>query len=145
MTEPRFGYLLVETEDGSVSTLVRRLVVPNNSLRVSMADAADIAPPPFIAPTLLNSWVDYGLGYQGASYVLHGGIVYVRGLVKNGTVGVGTPIFTLPVGYRPPADLIFATVANDLFGRLGVKSNGEVSLVVGSNVFASLNCCFLPT
>lgn len=99
--------------------------------------------PVFIAPTLLNSWVNFGAPYQVAGYALHLGIVYIRGLVSTGTVA--SPIFTLPAGYRPPNDLIFSTSSNGAFGVLIVTAAGSVILNTGSNVYASLNCCFSLT
>lgn len=89
-----------------------------------------------IAPTLLNSWVNYGSGYEAAGYWKDPmGYVNLRGLVRS---GVGD-LFVLPVGYRPTSALIFATVANDAFGRITINSAGQVQFSVGSNAFVSLS------
>lgn len=101
-----------------------------------------LAFPVFTAPTLLNSWVNYGAPDQVAGYTLHLGLVRLRGTVKDGTVGV--TIFTLPAGYRPAADERRATVANNAFGHLLIEADGDVILVAGSNGYVSLNCCFAP-
>ena len=59
--------------------------------------------PVWIAPTLLNSWVNFDAVRNTAGYLIEpGGRVWIKGLVKNGTAVAGTAIFTLPVGYRPP-------------------------------------------
>lgn len=58
------------------------------------------------APTLQNSWANYGAPYQLAQYRKVGDEVQMRGLVRLGTVG--SVICTLPVGFRPPAALLLA-------------------------------------
>ena len=65
----------------------------------------------WIAPTLQNDWVAYGSGYGPPLYRKRRGIVYCKGLVKNGTPLLGT-IFTLPVGFRPTHHLMFVTIVN---------------------------------
>ncbi len=107
-------------------------------------EASDWIPPgtlpdeTFIAPTLLNSWVAFGGTGNPPGYFKDAhGVVHLRGLVKSGTVGAA--IFTLPAGYRPANQELFACVSNDAFGRLDVTSAGNVTLAVGSNVFASLD------
>ncbi|QDP44227.1 hypothetical protein KGG70_gp57 [Streptomyces phage Celia] len=64
-----------------------------------------IYPPPandtgWITPTLINSWVVYGSPYTAPAYRKINGRVFLKGLVKNGSVGFS--IFILPVGFRPP-------------------------------------------
>jgi hypothetical protein len=61
-------------------------------------------PVPWIAPTFTNSWVDYGSGFQTVGYRKVGDVVQLRGLMKNGTLGASA--FTLPVGYRPTANIL---------------------------------------
>lgn len=103
-----------------------------------------ITAPTFIAPTLLNSWVNFGAPTQNAGYTLHQGMVILRGTVKSGTVG--SPIFTLPVGYRPAGNVGFAIVSNALFGYIIIESDGDVVLATGfSNLSVYLNCSFVPT
>lgn len=92
----------------------------------------------FITPTLLNSWAVFNVATNTPGYYKDAhGIVHLRGMVKSGTVGAA--IFTLPVGYRPVKQELFACVSNDLFGRVDVNSSGDVTLMDGSNVFASLD------
>ena len=55
----------------------------------------------WIAPTLLNSWANYGVDHPPAGYMkTPDGTVHLRGLIKNGSSTTAT-MFTLPVGYRP--------------------------------------------
>lgn len=97
------------------------------------------------AATLLNSWVNYDTAtYNAAGYYRdNAGLIRLRGLVKSGVVG--SPILTLPTGYRPAKEEIFSVVSNNAFGRVDVFVNGDVTLLVGSNAFASLDgISFLP-
>lgn len=93
-----------------------------------------------------NGWVDYDS--RTARYRKINGIVYFEGIVKNGTVGSGTPMFTLPAGFRPTnrvfLDKNFPCVANNAFGVLGVAGDGRFYLESGSNVYADLCSVYFP-
>lgn len=93
------------------------------------------------APSLLNSWVNYGgVTYGEAKYRKDAfGRVFLGGLVKDGTTGSGNPIFTLPTDYRPAYRRSFPVVSNGLFGRLEVLQNGNVELMAGSNLYVALD------
>ena len=82
------------------------------------------------APTLLNSWVNYGSGIQAARYRKDSnGTVHIQGLIKNGIIGTSTVLFVLPTGYRPDATLIFICGQyNNVYGRIDVHANGSVAL-----------------
>lgn len=90
--------------------------------------------PEVIAPTLLNSWVNFGSVYLDAGYYKDSlGRVHLQGLIKNGTVPNNA--FVLPVGYRPSARLIFNQMASDVtatsyvFDRVDVLSDGGVNII----------------
>jgi hypothetical protein len=92
------------------------------------------------APTFQNAWVNFGFAstqWSLAGYRKIGDMVWLKGLVKSGTVGAA--IFTLPVGYRPSADALFAVDSNNLFGVIDVTSAGVVKLTTGSNVYVQLD------
>lgn len=94
------------------------------------------------APTLTNSWVNYGAPYQVAQYRRQGGCVYLRGLIRSGTVA--TPAFTLPSGYRPSVTICRIVMANLNYGRLDISSSGTVVPTVNTdNAWWSL-CCSFP-
>ena len=95
----------------------------------------------WIAPTLLNGWINYGAPFDPITYRKIGNIVFVRGLAKNGTLpGI---IFTLPAGYRPTAQLIVAVVTNsNTIGRLDVLGDGGMQANAGSNGWFSVVCSF---
>ena len=93
----------------------------------------------WIAPTLLNGWVNYGAPNQVAGYRKVGDLVFLRGTVKSGTVGTGTPVFTLPAGYRPPVQYARAVPSNNALGRVDVYVNGNVVVNFGSNLWVALD------
>ena len=91
-------------------------------------------------PTLLNSWVNYGLGHQPCEYHNPGGDVTIRGLVKSGTVSTTSTgnIFVLPTGSRPANQLIFDQVSGTGPGRVDVFPDGSVRVIAGGNTFLNL-------
>lgn len=89
-------------------------------------------------PAFENSWVNYGGGYATAGFyrdVL--GVVHLKGLLKSGTGA--NAMFTLPVGYRPPALHMQATVSNDAFAVVYVGTTGAVYRPIGSGDGVSLD------
>lgn len=99
------------------------------------------------APTLQNSWVDFGSTLEVAGYKKSkSGAVRVKGVVKSGTVGANVPVFTLPAGSRPANIQLFNTITNngsaDVLSRLVVNTSGQVVVETGSNTFAVLDCQF---
>jgi len=96
--------------------------------------------PSFTAPTLLHSWVNYGGSLSVAGYALHLGLVYLKGVIKDGTMGQSA--FTLPAGYRPSLSLLFPSIANDVLCRIDISSVGDVTpttLSGGSNAYVILD------
>ena len=92
-----------------------------------------------IAPTLLNSWINYGGARRVAGYWKDKeGMVHLEGVIKSGTTTSPTILFTLPTGYRPSNREKFATVSNGAFASLFVDSDGNVYYESGSNVEYSL-------
>lgn len=64
---------------------------------------------PWIAPTLLNSWVNETVsGYPNAGYrITSDGELEIRGGIKSGASG--TVAFQVPIGYRPVSPGLFVT------------------------------------
>jgi hypothetical protein len=89
----------------------------------------------WIAPTLLNGWVNYGIsGGALAAFIKDDmGFVHLKGLIKDGTTTAGTTIFTLPVGYRPLSSLYFLVADSNGFARLFVASNGVIAIEADAN------------
>lgn len=81
----------------------------------------------WIAPSLLNSWVNFSVSYDPAGYYKDPlGRVWLRGLIKSGTTAANTLLFVLPSGYRPPFRSIHAIDTNGTFGSVEVQEDGEV-------------------
>lgn len=85
----------------------------------------------FTAPTLLNSWVNFGgsaapTGYQKDAL----GWVTIIGGIKSGALA--NAAFVLPTGYRPSSDMSFACVSNGALGVGVVMANGNVIPQSGS-------------
>lgn len=124
-----------------------------NADHISDSGAADLEEvvSPWTAPTLLNSWVNFGGAFDVAGYQRRNGRGYLRGAVKNGTVGYGTPILQFPNGFKPagPKDFIVYTDdgGTDTPARLYLDSTGELHLIAGGNerVMLDLDFDLLPT
>ena len=102
----------------------------------------------FVAPTLLNSWVNYGgTAATVAYYKDPNQIVHIEGVVKSGTTTAGTSIFVLPAGFRPLLNHTFAQLsyngATAGFAGITVSQNGTVAVeTTTGNTFLSIDCSF---
>lgn len=102
----------------------------------------------WITPTLENSWINYsptiGGDWEQAGYRKIGDIVYVRGLVRGGTLP--STVFTLPTGYRPPKPVLFATDADSAHARIDANPDGRVYVqAAAGNGYLSLSPMFFST
>lgn len=94
---------------------------------------ADILDTGWVAPTLTNSWVNYGGGFEAAGYKKVGTQVFIRGLVKDGAVG--TAIFTLPVGFRPTTGICgYAGVGASMVLTAGTLAGGPSPNATGPQI-----------
>jgi N-acetylneuraminic acid mutarotase len=100
-----------------------------------------IATEAFVAPTLLNSFTNYGNGYAAVGYYKDKmGRVYLRGMVNNVSNPSGLVVFTLPTGYRPTSGkLVFTTTSNASMGRIDIAANGDVIINLGLAGWTSLD------
>jgi hypothetical protein len=83
------------------------------------------------APTLLNGWTNFGSGNATAAYMIDAmGFVHVRGVITGGTPTDGTTLFTLPAGFRPPANVSCNAInaGNHSSIRIDIGSTGDVKL-----------------
>lgn len=100
--------------------------------------AFQLPPEPFTAPALLNAWAVYGASFTPPGYYKDpDGVVHLRGLIKDGTVGLVA--FTLPPGYRPSGTLIFSSITSTGAGRLDVLATGDVVPQSGGNGYFTLS------
>jgi hypothetical protein len=93
----------------------------------------------WIAPTLLNSWVNLA-GYETAGYMKDSlGFVHLKGVIGGGANGANS-VFTLPEGYRPAARKSFAASYDTGSTRLDILSDGKIYVVpANSNVLVGLS------
>lgn len=100
-----------------------------------------VAVTPWTNVTFLNGWSNFGGQYQTCQYRKVGDEVKVRGLCK-GTLGA-PPIFNLPVGFRPPASLQWATQSGGAFGWMSVDGGGDFrGEGAGASSAFNINCSF---
>lgn len=94
--------------------------------------------PSWTAPTLINSWVNFGAGFNNAGYYKDPfGVVHLRGFIKDGTSG--SVMFVLPAGSRPTNSEVFAAAANSAFATLLIDNAGNVTHNGGSTTWFSLD------
>lgn len=108
--------------------------------------AAATEPTTWTGVTYQNSWVDYGSGYQGVQYRKIGDVVHLRGLMKNGTESVAA--FTLPTGFRPPADLsLIALCSSNVVCLANLDTDGVYTpdFSTGNNSYYVVNHTFSVT
>lgn len=111
-----------------------------NTTRISVLESkkAEKDSPAWIAPTLLNGWVNYGDGFTVCRYTKDSlGFVHFDGLIKNGTT-TNTPIFKLPIGYRPNMSITCVSIGGDALARIRIDPTGDVIFVSGGNSYFSL-------
>ena len=86
------------------------------------------------AAVLQNSWVNYGAGYEPATFWKDKcGMIHLAGLIKGGATAAETVIFTLPEGYRPKANEKFFAVSMNAICVIDVYATGNVAIKTGAN------------
>ena len=93
----------------------------------------------WITPTLLNGWVNFDSGYASCQYRIDSlGTVHLKGMIRNGTLG--TPCFTLALGYRPTESQYHLSLSSDNARTLTITSSGDVRISsVASKSWVSFN------
>lgn len=108
-----------------------------------------IEPTAWTNVTFQNGWVNFGAPYQNVQYRKIGDIVYVRGMMKSGTIN--QIAFTLPAGFRPPAEVYLPTTSNagsptDTYATVTARiDGGMVPTPPGGNVYFNVNVSFSVT
>ena len=109
-----------------------------NTNALTVTETAIIIDEAWIAPSLINSWANYGAGYENAGYYKDSqGMVHLRGLIRTGTIG--TVAFVLPAGYLPSINILFTTLSNSILGRVDIDTSGNVRPNAGNSAWISLN------
>lgn len=98
--------------------------------------------------TLASGWSNHGSGWNSGQYKSVGDLVFLRGLVTATSWSTTPIITTLPLGLRPLATVMFASVGNNnLFSRIDVNTDGTVRWVSGGSgtTWLSLNNIIFST
>jgi hypothetical protein len=83
----------------------------------------------WLAPTLVNGWVNFGAPQQVAGYTQDvNNRIWLRGLIKSGTFSDNTTLLTLPAGYRPSGNESFAVNSSGAFAVIIILTTGEVKI-----------------
>lgn len=106
-------------------------VGPNQAPALPIPDT----PPGWTPMTLGANWVNLGGGYPTAQYRKIGDVVSVRGLISALAGASISSIAVLPVGFRPPTIHPNATIMNDKFARVDVKTDGTFALMAYDSTF----------
>lgn len=86
----------------------------------------------------LNGWVNYGESFSTAGYKKNGKLVYLKGLIKSGTIGANA--FRLATEYRPSTTRIFSGIANSgTLAEIRVEKSGYVTITRGTTAWVSLD------
>lgn len=97
------------------------------------SSGADTNDTGWAAPSLQNSWVNYGSTWEIAGYRKKNGFVQLRGLIKSGVVTSGTTLFTLPTGFRPLTDKHVICVSAQATCVLNIMATGIVKINAGAS------------
>lgn len=89
----------------------------------------------WLTPTFSNAWAQYP-NYP-AGYRKSLGAVELRGLVQNPNSVPQTPIYTLPVGYRPTQNIVATGMASTAAAMVAVYIGINTSGVVSVNAYAA--------
>ena len=97
----------------------------------------------WITATLLNGYTSYDTTQYGPiRYRKIGNIVNIQGITSSTTNN--STIFQLPVGYRPPTQLILAVQNSNSLGRLDIQQDGDViPISPPSSNWISCACTFI--
>ena len=115
---------------------------PNPGVAKINGTAVPLTGSAWIAPTLINSWVNQGgAGVAVAGYLKDPlGFVHLKGRIKSGANG--TAAFVLPAGYRPGATDYYSVIEGGvLLAAAVIDSAGNVSVFTaggGAGADASL-------
>lgn len=104
---------------------------PNAYALVQLSPAL-VGPEALQEPALENGWQNFGGSRAVSGYYRDGETrVHLTGTLKGGTTTAGTVLFTLPMGYRPPADIIVPVATSGGTAQIEIRANGAVTCLSG--------------
>lgn len=95
-------------------------------------------------PTLVNSWVIYSAADVVTFYKSPDGVININGTIKNGTTAYGTPLFTLPIGFRPATGQVkrfgvYTLNPGITMGSIEIDDAGTVYITSGGATLLNLS------
>jgi hypothetical protein len=132
------SYVQVRTEQGLVAYVVTSSIAP-------IGYSAPRTEAEWTEAPLINDWTNAGPVFNQAGFLRDmQGIVHLRGVIKNlsdAPVAVGSNVFVLPEGYRPPRREVhtIATGHDNTIGRIDIIPDGSVQVVIGDPDLVSLD------
>lgn len=112
---------------GQGNTVTMR-VAARNASGSSAQTTNTIAIPLWYTPALMHEWDVFDPSeYSTPAYTkTTADVVVLKGVIAGGDTAAGTPIMTLPIGYRPSHRLIFQTDTAGVASRVDILPNGDV-------------------
>ena len=100
-------------------------VKPIQTIETLYQEKANKVQEAWIAPTLINGWINRGASYEPVGYKKDElGTVRLKGSLNGGVIG--STMFTLPVGYRPAYSRYLPIIANNAANYLEITSAGTL-------------------
>lgn len=95
--------------------------------------------------TLLNGWTNYGSGFSSLQATQDASSrVHIRGLIKQGTYSMGTPIAQLPAGMTN-TEYYHLPARGDGYNNMGLDTSGRIVARGISSGFYSTQAMFYPS
>lgn len=107
----------------------------------------NLDPTPWVGVPFNAGWADAAVfALQLCQYRRVGDEVQLRGTCFGvAPAAIGGVIFTLPLGFRPPMNLVFPVVSNNAFGIIIVNFLGDVIAFAGNLASFNLTVQFSVT
>lgn len=135
--------LYVSVAGGPVVAVYARADDRIDEVNAALASAPTTA---WVEPAASAGWSIFGAPYEVPRYRKFMGIVFLEGLVQNtsgGALGTGSPVFVLPIGFRPRATVNAAPFS---VAGLEISAAGDVRVnnSIANGAFLTLCMSFVP-
>lgn len=126
----------------AIARPVTKTIISSTAFGIPVADFVNAnTPTPWVNASYLNGWTTADT--RPAQYCKVGPVVYLRGVVSGGTLGMS--VFLLPQGHTPVNGTDFAVICGPsaTHGALSITQSGNVIPYVGFNSGFHLTCQFV--
>lgn len=120
----------------NLNTKIERLIDRVARLEKNAATSVQMA---WLTPTFTNGWTQFNSATNPVRYFRDSlGMVHLKGYISGGAVG--SPAFTLPVGYRPDTQYnVLVRTGGGASTALQVEVNGQVTVNTPYTTWVSLD------